>query len=937
MSALALSADAMGLVMNSHPLPPDEAERLKALQALEILETDAETEFDTMARAASIVCNTPICLITFVDKERQWFKANVGMDGVKQTSREGSFCAHTIMDSDLFEVPDAMADPRFANNALVTGGPKIRFYAGAPIQLSNGHRVGSLCVIDNKPRRLDDTARQLLRGLGIAVSKAVEARQAMMAQDRLLLSLKGYMRKLAEEERRYRSLVEQQSEMVSICNPDGVLRFVNPAYADRYNLQPRQFVGKSLLDFVRADERAAVVASLLEVSKGEGDVSHENRIVLPDSAERWIGWTHRAVRNEAGKVTGIHSVGRDIHERMLAEQRLAASEARYRFLAEHTVDMILLTDKTGRCLYASPASRGLLGYEPDEMLQIPASDAIHPDDVAEALKVLAKGASVTPLKFQMMRKSGEYVWVEASGQTVSEPGVMDGNLIVIRNIEARVAFERRTAEIRERNRRFYESTPALLQSIDTDGRLVFVSDAWLTRFGYTRPEVIGRRSTEFLTAESREYARKTVVPAFFLSGRCDNIAYEMICKSGEIVEVDLSAIIERDENTGNDISLAVILDVTERRRAERKLIESEARYRCLADNSSDVVFQLDADLRLQYVSPACLDVLGFVPQELIGTHLLEAKHVDDAAGVKRALAALLARKTEGDSIISRFRHRDGHWIWAETRLRALGGDAGKGTQGIVGTLRDVTERQRIAEELVSAKMAAESAARLKSEFVANMSHELRTPLTGILGLIELLRMDPTLRREQRRRLEMAHEAGQSLMGIVNDVLDFSKIEAGHLTIESARFELNGLISACHEFVAHEARKKSLTLELRLNPMPVALMGDAARLRQIILNLLSNAIKFSKSGRVVLEARYEEAPSHLCISVSDSGIGIASDKLVSIFDRFTQGDGSITRQYGGTGLGLAICRRLVELMGGKLSAVSTPGIGSTFSLEVPLSM
>jgi diguanylate cyclase (GGDEF)-like protein/PAS domain S-box-containing protein len=245
-------------------------------------------------------------------------------------------------------------------------------------------------------------------------------------------------------------------------------------------------------------------------------------------------------------------------------------------------------------------------------------------------------------------------------------------------------------------------TPAMLHSIDEQGRLISVSDTWLAKLGYTRDEVLGRRSSEFLTAESREHAVRNVLPEFFRTGRCENVEYQMVCKDGSIIDVLLSAVLDNDPLGHGRVSLAVMTDVTTLKQTKRQLAESEARYRGLADNSSDMVFQLDCDLVRRYVSPACRELLGYEPEELIGMKPVSMAHPDDAARLALVYQSLMNGTADRQSIINRIRHRNGKWLWVEARIRALKDpDTGR-TVGLIGALRDISARKAVEDELAEA-------------------------------------------------------------------------------------------------------------------------------------------------------------------------------------------------------------------------------------------
>jgi len=393
-------------------------------------------------------------------------------------------------------------------------------------------------------------------------------------------------------------------------------------------------------------------------------------------------------------------------------------------------------------------------------------------------------------------------------------------------------------------------------------------------------------------------------------------------------------VVSRDDAGRALRMVGTLSDVSDRRSAEDEVKHQLRFIEQLLDVVPNPIYFQDREGRVLGINQACERLFSVKRDKCRGRPLLEL--LDDDAARLQALNDQALFKDGGSQVYeTRLRTQDGRWhdvVFSKILFSAPDDDAA----GVLGVITDITEHKRVEIELRRATSTAEAASRAKGEFLANMSHEIRTPMNGILGLVELT-LGSTLNDTQRRYLELVKSSASSLLTIINDILDVSRIEAGRLTLEEVPFELGALLHDALGPLEPRALEKGLDLTLEIDAgLPSEMVGDPLRLRQIVVNLVGNAIKFTRQGQVCVRAgvRRQGGTRYLRLSVADTGVGIAPDKLERIFESFTQADASTTREFGGTGLGLTISRRLANLMGGRLWAVSEPGAGSVFHLELP---
>jgi PAS domain S-box-containing protein len=388
----------------------------------------------------------------------------------------------------------------------------------------------------------------------------------------------------------------------------------------------------------------------------------------------------------------------------------------------------------------------------------------------------------------------------------------------------------------------------------------------------------------------------------------------------------------------NELELRVDQRTSELRTANKELQNERYLLHTLMDQLPHAIYFKDADSRFLRINRALCAMFGLAnPAEAIGKtdrDFFTAEHAERAMADERRIVQT------GEPIIDLQEKEtwpDGRITWALTTKMPLLDEAGR-IIGTFGLSRDITEQKQTAEALRAAKEAAETANRAKSSFLANMSHEIRTPLNAVIGMSELL-LDTQLTSQQHEFLTIVKDSGEALLSVINDILDFSKIEAGKLTLERAPFDLWEHVGDTMKSFVSRANQRELELACRIHPdVPRLAIGDANRLRQIIVNLVGNALKFTDRGEVVLDVQRESRTADEVVvhfTVRDTGIGIPEDRQAAIFEMFEQADSSSTRRYGGTGLGLTICQRLTELMGGRIWLESESGVGSCFHFIVHL--
>jgi PAS domain S-box-containing protein len=664
----------------------DESSRLDRLRSLAVLDSAPEAIFDQSTRLAADLCHMPIALISLVDANRQWFKSNIGLQGTSETLRDVAFCSEACRSDALLEVVDASRDPRFSANPLVTGEPGIRFYAGAPIVMPQGERVGALCVIDRMPRQLNDAQRSALTGLSHMVASALLERERRLA----------LIGDLARAEANYRTIVEGQSELISLANLEGTLTFVNIAYSRFFGQRPEDMVGRSLLDFVEAHDRDAVMTHLRRVSELGIVASDANRMVSARGEVRWVAWTNRLVRSQDGFGRAIHSVGRDITEQRLAEQALAQTEARNRMLYESTPAMLHSIDPTGRLLNVSDAWLQTLGYERQEVVGRPSVDFLTPESQhrarSEVLPAFFATGRCDNVAYQMVRRDGSAIDVQMNAVLERDgDGKPVRSLAVMQDVTERNATAASLDETTRMLQLVLDNLPARISYWDSERRNRFANRTFLAGFEVTQQAIAGKHAKDVLGAEW--YGRIQGPIDRGLAGQAGRLEASFLAADGKRRDIDLH--FTPDLRDGQVRGLFVFaLDVTARREAERELAERERRFKLLIDGVRDyAIYMLDAQGRVATWNAGAEHTKGYRADEVIGRHFRMFFTPEDAAANKPEQQLAQAVR-EGRFEVEAWRLRaDGSRFWAGVLMSPIHDDSGA-LIGFAKITRDLTEQTR---------------------------------------------------------------------------------------------------------------------------------------------------------------------------------------------------------------------------------------------------
>jgi two-component system sensor histidine kinase/response regulator len=753
-------------------------------------------------------------------------------------------------------------------------------------------------------------------------------------------------RALCKSENRYRSSIELTNQVAWTTNPDGEVVEDLPAWSKYTGQSYQEAKGLGWSNALHPDDVGHVVQIWKKAVETRSAYEMEYRIRRHDGIYRDFLARGIPVFAEDGSIQEWVGTCIDITERKQAEEKLRESEERYRDLFDNASDLIQSVDGEGKFVYVNKKWKEALGYSDEEIKGLNLTDILRKDQIPHCMELFQRvigGEALDSVEVVFVTKEGREII--ASGFVNSR--MKDGRFLATKAIFRDVTESKRAEELLRTSEAQLSNAMKIAQlgywEYDVSKDLFTFNDHFYSIYrtsaervgGYTMSSA--RYAQLFVHPEDAavvgEEVRKAIETADPHFSR--QLEHRIIYADGEAGYISVRFFVVKDGQGRTVKTYGANQDITERKRAEKALIESEAKFRTIFDNASDGMFLLDLKTRkFTLCNATCSKTLGYAQEEFPKLGIPDIHPSEDLPFISEQIGKFAIGEA-GLRHDIRFRRKDGTMFFADISPAVV---MLSGRESILTVFKDITERKLAEENLRKAKEQAEEANRLKSEFLANMSHEIRTPMNAIIGMTDLA-LGSELNDEQREYLDIVKESGYSLLGLIDDILDLSKIEAERIELDSMDFDLRASVEGVADALVQRASGKGLELAHAVDPqVPTHLIGDPNRLRQILLNLGGNAVKFTEKGEVVIRVQLEnqtDETAKLLFEVTDTGVGIPWDKQEMIFESFTQADGSHSRKYGGTGLGLSISRRLVELMGGQIGVNSEPGKGSRFWFVITL--
>lgn len=741
---------------------------------------------------------------------------------------------------------------------------------------------------------------------------------------------------LKHRELQYRLLVENQSDLIVKVDHEGKFLYVSRKYCETFGKTEQELIGSKFLPLVHNDDREKTQAEMEKLNQAPYSCYIEQR-AMTKNGWRWFGWSDKALLNNKGEIEAIIGVGRDITDRVEAENSLLASREELSITLMSIGDGVIATDTKGGITRMNPVAEKLTGFLINEAQGKQLDKVFNIVDTETGLqlvspfkKVIESGKTVDLVNHTLLtsKNGNNYYITSSAAPIINNDGKIIGVILVFSDVSTRYKIQNELNNERSLLRKVIDALPFSLYIKDTEGKKILANKTEIKYINKPSEDIIGK--TDFEVYE-KEFAKKFWIDDYDVINKRIVITdkQEPVPDSkGNIRWVSTNKIPWLNEN-GNILGLIGFgIDISDR-------IEDQMKIKRLSEGieqSPNAVIITNKNGRIEYVNPRFEEMTGYKLERVKNKYprVLKAHINEPNLHIEIWIALNNKQKWKGEYLSKKI---SGEEYWEHITASPIL-DNHNNVSNILLIIEDISDRKKMIEDLKVARDKAEESDKLKSAFLANMSHEIRTPMNGILGFAELLRESHLKKDTKDKYLELIEQSGYRMLNIINDIIDISKIEAGQINLFINPSAINKIMKHQFDFFKTEIERKGLNFILN-NGLPDGsdiIKTDAQRLEQVITNLLKNAIKFTAYGEI--ELGYYKLQNMLRFYVRDTGVGIDENLKEQVFERFRQGDLLLTKQYEGAGLGLSISKAFVEMMGGQMGIETKKGIGSTFYFDIP---
>jgi len=746
-----------------------------------------------------------------------------------------------------------------------------------------------------------------------------------------------------ENELKRLSLVASANDNgVAFCDAYGVISWANEGFTRLTGYALDEIVGKKAVELYMGPlSDIETIQSMLQAFYEGRGFNIEVIMYRKDGGWFWGRLKGQAIADEHGHTIQYFGMLDDITIEKEKEEQLRVLS----LIAEENINAVIIYNAGGEITWVNKSFVKITGYTLEEVIgKKPAllqGPGTNPETIHYLNEQIAAG---NPFICEIINytKTGDGYWTRIQGQAIrNRKGEITGYFAMEQDITREKEDEEKLKEYESRFRRAFEKIGDNVWEHDFSSGKTYFSNTNSHLLGYGLDEFEGNANLWW----DRTYADDRILleqnDEKYKRGEIDHhiLEYRIVHRDGTIRWVmDRGMVIELGKEGKPSKIIGTHTDITERKLAEELLQREEQKYRSIIANMNLGLLEVDTEENVIFTNQSFCEMSGYDYEELIGK---KASHIyKKEENIELIESKNEARKRSSleayEIAVKNKRGQLRWWLISGAPRFNDGGDL----VGSIGIHLDITDQKQLEIDLIEARELAEESTRSKEIFLANMSHEIRTPMNAILGMANQL-TKTTLDSKQLFYLDTINSASENLLVIINDILDLSKIEAGKLNLERIGFEPKEVVSRAIQVLTHRAEEKGLSItnshcDEKLSPV---LIGDPYRLNQVLLNLLSNAIKFSEEGSIDISCTVvsnNATMQTIQVKVKDTGIGMDELFVKNLFEKFSQEDVSVTRQYGGTGLGMSICKDLIELMGGKINVESKKGEGTSVSFEVQFS-